>query len=234
MRPITSSAKFFLVQKLNVSNKAAIALIAAGEMLINGKHATYDQKITVEDLVICEGVTLQTPSPYVYYIYHKPVGIECTLNPSIEGNLKQYFTDLPHVYPVGRLDKASEGLLLLTNDGKLCDKITHSDQHQEKEYWVEVDKPFDDHFIEKMEQGVDIMGKRTKPARLTKMDDCAFTIILTQGLNRQIRRMCYKLGYQVIVLRRIRIINVLLGDLPYGQYRQLTSTEIQELKKIVN
>lgn len=230
MRPITSSAKFYLVQKLQISNKEAFEFIMNAKLLINGIPAKLDQEISVEDEVTFNGELLQKSTPFQYYLYNKPVGIECTLNTLVVDNLKMAIADLPSVYPVGRLDKASEGLLLLTNDGKLCDKITYSDYKQEKEYWVQVDQVITKDFLTKMESGVEIMGKVTKPAKLKQLDVRVFTIILTQGLNRQIRRMCYKLGYQVEVLRRVRIINLELGNLPYGQYRTLTQVELQELK----
>lgn len=226
MRSILSSAKFFLVQSLNISNKEAIDIIHNKQLLINGIPASLHQVVSCEDEVSLAGKLLKAAQPLVYVVYYKPRGIECTLNAAIPESLPSVL-QLPYeVYPVGRLDKESEGLLLLTNDGAIYNKIVNSDSHQEKEYWVHVDKPITDDFIASMSSGVVIMGQKTRPAQIWKAGDQSFHIILTQGLNRQIRRMCYKLGYEVNTLIRTRIIQLRLDGLLPGQTRMVSRDEI--------
>lgn len=226
MRSILSSAKFFLVQSLNISNKEAISLIQSKRVLINGLPASLHQPISCEDEVTLDDKQLKSAQALVYIAYYKPRGVECTLNPNILNNLPLAL-NLPYeVYPVGRLDKESEGLLLLTNDGSIYNKIVNSDSHQEKEYVVGVDKTITNSFIEAMAAGVVIMGQTTRPASVWQIDENKFGIILTQGLNRQIRRMCYKLGYEVHTLVRVRIVQLTLGNLQPGQTRMINKEEI--------
>ncbi|MBC7389802.1 MAG: pseudouridine synthase [Opitutaceae bacterium] len=166
----------------------------------------------------------------IYIAYYKPVGIESTLNKSIENNLADALPIAERLFPLGRLDKASEGLMILTNDGKIYNGVTNSKNQKEKEYEVKVDQAITEDFLLKMSTGIEIMGQITKACVAKKIDEFTFSIILTQGLNRQIRRMCYKLGYEVTYLRRIRIMNLTLGNLEKGEFRYLTETEIDELK----
>lgn len=226
MRSILSSAKFFLVQSLNISNKEAINLIQSKGLLVNGLPASLDQPISCEDEVRLGEKVLKVAQPLVYIAYYKPRGIECTLNADIPDSLPSVL-QLPYeVYPVGRLDKESEGLLLLTNDGAIYNKIVNSDSHQEKEYLVSVDKLITDTFITSMSAGVVIMGQKTRPAQVWKAGPNSFGIILTQGLNRQIRRMCYKLDYKVETLVRLRIMLLGLDGLQPGQTRFVSKEEI--------
>ena len=229
MRTLNSSLKYFVVQKLNLSNKEAIQHILSGRVQVNGKRGTLTQKLLPEDEVQLDGQIIKVPRKNIYIAYHKPYGIESTMNASIEHNLLQAI-DISHdVFPVGRLDKASEGLMLLTNDGKLSIRILHPKSCHEKEYEVTVDHPLTQQVIDQLTDGIVIMGKKTRHAQVRQLDETSFNIILTQGLNRQIRRMCYKLGYQVEKLVRIRFITLRLGDLLPGEWRYLNQVEVNSL-----
>src|SRR6476620_3324099 len=230
MRPLNTSAKYFLVQKLRLSNKEATAIILAKRLLVNGQPAQLNQSLNPEDEVTLDGKILKAAKRFIYLAYYKPRGIETTLNPEIPDNLTQALNFPERVYPIGRLDKKSEGLLLLTNNGSIFDKILHSEQKQEKEYVVRVDKSLTEEAIATLASGVEIMGRKTRPAQVKQLDEFTFNIILTQGLNRQIRRMCYKLGYEVLELKRVRIVNVHLGELTVREWRELRKEEIEELK----
>ena len=233
MRPLNASAKYFLVQKMRLSNKEATAIILAKRLLVNGQPAQLNQPLQPEDEVSLDGEILKEAQQFHYLAYYKPRGIETTLNEAIPDNLAQALNFPERVYPIGRLDKESEGLLLLTNDGSIFDKILHSEQKQEKEYVVRVDKPLTSEVISALASGVEIMGKKTRPAQVVQLDEFTFNIILTQGLNRQIRRMCYKLGYEVLELKRIRIVHVELGNLQVGEWRELGKEEVEGLKELV-
>ncbi|KAA9340235.1 pseudouridine synthase [Adhaeribacter soli] len=233
MRPLNASARHFLVQKLRLSNKEATALILAKRFLVNGQPAQLNQPLQPEDEVSLDGKILKEAQQFHYLAYYKPRGIETTLNEAIPDNLTQALNFPVRVYPIGRLDKDSEGLLLLTNDGSIFDKILHSEQKQEKEYVVRVDKPLTSEVISALASGVEIMGKKTRPAEVKQLDEFTFNIILTQGLNRQIRRMCYKLGYEVLELKRVRIVHVELGGLQVGEWRELGKEEVAGLKSLV-
>lgn len=229
MRNIRSSTLSFLVQKLRISNKEALHLITNGHLTINGKKASPKQSILPTDEVLLDSVPLQVPEKLFYVLYNKPPGIESTLNETVQGNLREALADLPRLFPVGRLDKDSEGLLFLTNDGDLYNKIAHSKQGQEKEYEVEVDKELSDDFIYRMSNGIEILGQKTRPAKVNKTGNQSFTIVLTQGLNRQIRRMCHKGGYKVIRLKRTRIAHLLLRNIEKGEWRFLRQDELDRL-----
>lgn len=234
MRALNSSLKYFIVQKLNLSNKEAIRHILSGRVLVNGRRGTLTQVLLPEDEVQLDEQTIKVSRKNIYIAYHKPQGIECTMNASIENNLLQAL-NIPHdVFPVGRLDKASEGLMLLTNDGKLSIRILHPNSCHEKEYRVTVDHPLNPETIEQLTAGIVIMGKKTRPAVVRQMGVSSFNIILTQGLNRQIRRMCYKLGYEVEKLLRTRFITLELGDLLPGEWRNLNQEEVSSLIKGVS
>lgn len=202
-------------------------MLNENRVLINKQKALQRQNVLKTDSVELDGTLLQEGVEHKYYAYYKPRGIECTLNAAIPGNLLELLPFEEHLYPIGRLDKESEGLLLLTNDGKLYKDIAFSDNHKEKEYLVEVDTQLTDEAISTLSSGIVIMGQKTRPALVTRVGSHSFRIILTQGLNRQIRRMCYKLDYNVTMLKRIRITSVLLGDLNPGEYRALNQTEIK-------
>jgi 23S rRNA pseudouridine2604 synthase len=234
MKALTSSLKHFIVQKVKISNKEAVQVILSGKVLVNGEKGKLNQVLLPEDAVHMDHRLLKKPEEFIYLAYYKPRGIESTLNTRIENNLSEALRFNHSVFPIGRLDKESEGLMLLTNNGKIFDKIIHAGSHQEKEYLVRVDKPLTQQAIALLAAGMVIMGKRTRPAVVHQVDATTFTIILTQGLNRQIRRMCYKLGYLVEQLVRTRMISLELGNLSPGQWRYLNQQEIKALNQSVS
>jgi 23S rRNA pseudouridine2604 synthase len=218
--------QYLLVKRLQISNKNALVLIAEGKITVN-RVVVFENIIITENDEIYYGTQLLNEGKKLLYVaFYKPKGIETTLNTAISSNLKEILPFEEELFPAGRLDKASEGLLFLTNDGRLFHKILRQEHCTEKEYVVCVDKKIDDDFIQKMSNGIVIMGKKTLPCEVTKIDDFSFRIVLIQGLNRQIRRMCYKLDYEVLSLKRIRIGNVLLGDLGASEFRFLAENEL--------
>lgn len=223
--------QYFVVQKLAISNKEALQLFLAHRILVNGNVAAGNHLLLPEDEVVFDGNIIKTATVFTYIAYHKPVGIESTLNTAIEDNLVEALGLSERLFPVGRLDKASEGLMLLTNNGKIVNKILKENQEKEKEYEVEVNRNLSLEFLEALRNGIVIMGQLTKPAKVEALSDTRFRIILTQGLNRQIRRMCYQYDYEVLVLKRIRITVIFLGDLAQGAWRNLTEEEVIELWK---
>ncbi len=210
-----------LVKRFHISKEAAGQMLVDSRVFINAEKAIQRQEVLKTDAIVIDGTVIQEAVEHSYYAYYKPRGIECTLNPDIIDNLLAVLPFEEHLYPVGRLDKESEGLLLLTNDGKLYKNIAFAENFKEKEYIVAVDKTLTDEAIEKLASGIVIMGQKTRPAMVQQIDATTFSIILTQGLNRQIRRMCYKLDYEVTMLKRIRITTIELGDLKPGEYRAL-------------
>ncbi|GAB3523873.1 pseudouridine synthase family protein [Emticicia fontis] len=213
--------QYLLVWKLRISNRSALELILSGEVMVNGLSVNTNVELNQTDEVIYKNELLKEGKTLIYIAFYKPRGIETTLNNAIADNLKDILPFEEELFPVGRLDKASEGLLFLTNDGTLYDKILRNENKTEKEYIVTVDKLIDEHFLESMASGIRIMGKMTLPCQIEKIDDFTFKIILIQGLNRQIRRMCYKLHYEVLRLIRVRMGTIELGDLGVGEYRVL-------------
>jgi 23S rRNA pseudouridine2604 synthase len=213
--------QYLLVKRLQISNKSALTLILEGKILVNEQSVWENIVINLEDSVVYEGQILQEGKKFLYVAFYKPRGIETTLNIEIADNLKAILPFEEELFPVGRLDKESEGLLLLTNDGRLFDKTLRSEHQTEKEYLVTVDKKIDDDFIQKMSVGIMILGKMTLPCKVEKIDNFSFKIILVQGINRQIRRMCYKLGYEVLKLVRIRIGEIALEGLTPNAFRYL-------------
>lgn len=215
--------QYLLVWKLRISNKNALVEILKGNVFVNG--FPQNQNIVVDkcDKVEWNGQVLKEPDKLLYIAFYKPKGIETTLNPKIKDGLKSILPVDEELYPVGRLDKASEGLLLLTNDGHMYNKVLRKEFSIEKEYLVTVDKVINEQFIEKMSSGIKIMGKITLPCSVEMLNDFMFKIILIQGLNRQIRRMCFQLGYDVLNLKRIRIGKLELRNLEIGEYKFLSS-----------
>jgi len=211
--------QYLLVVRLQISNKEALNLIFSEKILVNGITAKSNCELTQTDEVIYDGKVLQEAKKLIYIAFYKPRGIETTLNVAIEDNLKAILPFEADVFPVGRLDKESDGLLLLTNDGTVYDKILRNENKTEKEYVVQVDKTITSVFLETMSDGIVIMGKKTFPCQLAQIDDYTFKITLIQGLNRQIRRMCFKLDYKVLSLKRVRIGDIHLGNLKAGEYR---------------
>jgi 23S rRNA pseudouridine2604 synthase len=196
---------------------------------VNGVVATLGTQAGPEDEVCVDGRPAGEPTRHVYLALHKPVGVECTTDTRVPHNVVDFVAHRERVFPVGRLDKDSEGLLLLTNDGDIVNLLLRAEYEHEKEYVVTVDRPLTDDFLGGMARGVPILGTVTKPARVVRVAKNTFRIVLTQGLNRQIRRMCEHYGYNVRRLVRVRFVNVQLGDLPVGRWRNLTPAELRGL-----
>ena len=202
------------------SRREADRLTEAGEITVNGKRAETGMQVESGDVVVVKGKTVVPEEKKV-----------CTAEKREKNNVIDYLSYPVRIYPVGRLDKDSEGLLLMTNDGAIVNGIMRARNRHEKEYQVEVNKEITPEFLKKMASGVPILDTVTRPCRIQKTGERSFTIILTQGLNRQIRRMCEALGYRVTKLKRVRIMNIHLKDLKTGEYRPLTEKELAELKK---
>jgi len=216
------------------SRREADRLVEQGAVKVNGKTAVMGQKVTINDSIMVKGKNISREEEQILIALNKPVGIECTTDLNNPDNIVDFINFDKRVYPIGRLDKNSQGLILLTNDGSIVNNILKGSNYHEKEYVVTVDKPVTDDFIKKMSTGVRILDQVTRPCKVTKVKKQVFNIVLTQGLNRQIRRMCGELGYNVQKLKRIRIMNIELGNLPVGQYRKVTDSELKELMRNFN
>ncbi len=215
------------------SRREADKIIEEGRVTINGIVSELGTKVSPDDEVRINGKLIREKNEKpVYLAFNKPVGIECTTNLDVRNNIVDYINYPKRIFPIGRLDKASEGLIFMTNDGDIVNKILRARNNHEKEYTVTVNKLITDRFIEKMSNGVPILDTITRKCKVEKISSTTFKIILTQGLNRQIRRMCEYLGYEVTALKRIRIINISL-DVPVGRYRDLTDAEIKELNQLI-
>ncbi|GAO30229.1 pseudouridine synthase [Geofilum rubicundum] len=214
--------------------RKADELIEAGKVTINGKFPEKGTKITASDEVRVNGRLIKEPKEQpVYLAFNKPIGIVCTTDTKREkDNIIDYIKYPRRIFPIGRLDKPSEGLILLTSDGDIVNKVLRARNNHEKEYIVTVNKPITREFIRRMGDGVPVLDTVSRKCLVEQMDRATFRIILTQGLNRQIRRMCEYLGYEVVALKRIRIMNILL-DIPVGKWRHLTDAELSELNKLV-
>ncbi|WP_066221026.1 23S rRNA pseudouridine(2604) synthase RluF [Formosa haliotis] len=216
------------------SRRAADKLIEAGRVTINGVVPEMGTKVAPNDEVAVDGTpVVNTKKEFVYLAFNKPVGIVCTTDTRVEkDNIIDFINYPKRIFPIGRLDKPSEGLILLTDDGDIVNKILRASNNHEKEYIVTVDKPISQTFIERMSNGVPILDRVTKKCKVEKLGTYEFKIILTQGLNRQIRRMCEYLTYEVQTLKRVRIINIKL-DMPIGEYREITKEEMKELQILI-
>ncbi|TAA73505.1 23S rRNA pseudouridine(2604) synthase RluF [Planococcus salinarum] len=220
----------FLSETGITSRRGADKFIDAGRVTINGAPAELGSKVQPGDEVHVDGKLIEQPQQeYIYLALNKPVGITSTTERHIKGNIVDFVNHPERIFHVGRLDKDSEGLILLTNDGDIVNEILRHENEHEKEYIVRVDMPITDSFLDKMESGVEILDTVTLPAKAEKLTKYIFKLTLKQGLNRQIRRMCTALGYEVRSLQRIRIMNIHLGDLPVGEWRDLTDDERSEL-----
>ena len=215
------------------SRRGADRLIEEGRVSVNGTLAFLGSVVKNSDEVRLDGELVSKKTDKILIAFNKPRGIVCTTaDPkSKDVNIIEYINYPERIFPVGRLDKDSEGLILLSNDGDLSNKIMKARNFHEKEYEVEVDKPFDDEFLKKMSEGVPILDTITRKCTLKRTGETSFNIILTQGLNRQIRRMCEYFGYKVVRLKRTRIMNIKLGNLKSGTYRNITDNEYKELIK---
>ncbi len=215
------------------SRREADTHVAAGEVFIDGEKAEMGSKVMPGQTVTVNGKPVELVEKQVLIAFYKPVGIVCTTDRREPDNIVDYINYETRIYPIGRLDKASEGLILLTNDGDIVNKILRAGNNHEKEYQVEVNKPLTPEFIAGMSNGVPILDTITKPCKITPTGKTTFNIVLTQGLNRQIRRMCEYFDYRVLSLRRIRIMHINLGRLNPGTYRNLTDWELEELKEVL-
>ncbi|AWI25748.1 23S rRNA pseudouridine(2604) synthase RluF [Flavobacterium pallidum] len=215
------------------SRREADKLIEEKRVTINGEIAEMGAKVSMDDEIRVDGKLVREKNEKpVYLAFNKPVGIECTTNLDVKENIVDYINYPKRIFPIGRLDKASEGLIFMTNDGDIVNKILRARNNHEKEYIVTVNKPITERFVERMGNGIPILDTITRKCKVEKTGKFEFRIILTQGLNRQIRRMCEYLGYEVMTLKRVRIINITL-DLPIGRYRDLTYQEISDLNQLI-
>lgn len=223
----------FLSESGFCSRREADRLIEQGLVQINGELAQIGSKVTESDHITVSGKPIHHEVPMVYLAFNKPAGIVSTTDPAIKHNIIDFMKYPERIFHVGRLDKDSEGLILMTNDGDIVNEILRTENNHEKEYIVEVDKKLSSDFCDKMSKGVPILNTVTKPCKVERLSDRRFKIILTEGMNRQIRRMCDYFGYQVRYLKRVRVMNIKL-DLPVGHYRDLTEQEKTELFKLIH
>ncbi|MEO8416235.1 MAG: 23S rRNA pseudouridine(2604) synthase RluF [Ginsengibacter sp.] len=215
------------------SRREADRYIEEGRVSLNGREARKGNRVTKNDVVLLDGEPLQAKSTPVYVMLNKPKGITCTTDLKDTSNIIDFVNYGRRIFPVGRLDKLSEGLIFLTSDGDIVNKILRAGNGHEKEYIVTIDKPITNEFLIKMRNGVKIMGVITRKSFVKQEGEKKFRIILTQGLNRQIRRMCAALGYKVNSLMRIRIMNIKLTGLPSGKWRHFTDEEITGIQKLL-
>jgi 23S rRNA pseudouridine2604 synthase len=233
MEENTTRINKFLSETGYCSRREADRLIEQGRVTINGKIPEMGTKVAPCDEVRVNGELVQQNNEKpIYLAFYKPVGIECTTNLSVRDNIVDYINYPERIFPIGRLDKASEGLIFMTNDGDIVNKILRARNNHEKEYIVTVNHPITDRFIDRMSNGIPILETITKKCKVEQISKYVFRIILTQGLNRQIRRMCEYLDYEVTALKRTRIINISL-DVQEGKYRNLTDAEVAELNKLI-
>ena len=212
------------------SRRQADKFIEQGLVTINDQPASLGDRAMPNDIIKVKNITINKNEQLVYIALNKPVGITCTTDRRVEGNVVDFINHKERIFHIGRLDKPSEGLLLMTNDGDIVNKILRAGNQHEKEYVVKVDRRITDSFIKRMQSGVPILDTVTKKCKVEKIGRFVFKITLIQGLNRQIRRMCEHLGYEVETLKRERIMNIELGKLPTGKWRYLTEKELKDLK----
>ena len=210
------------------SRRGADKIISQGRVYINGEIAVLGSKVNRDDLIKVDGELINNQEEKVYLAFNKPVGIECTGNQKVKNNIIDYINFNKRLFTIGRIDKDSEGLILLTNNGDIVNNVLRAENKNEKEYLVTLNKKIDKDFIQKMRSGVRIMGKLTKKCYVEKTYENKFKIVLTQGLNRQIRRMCNALGYRVTKIKRIRVMDIKL-DTKVGEYRFLNESEVKQL-----
>lgn len=217
------------------SRREADRVIEEGRVTINGRTGVLGDRVTSKDDIRVDGrrIKFKNQDEAIYIAFNKPRGITCTTERQIEGNIIDYIRHPKRIFPIGRLDKPSEGLILLTSDGDIVNKILRAGNNHEKEYIVTVNKPITPEFLKKMGNGVPVLDTITAKCFIKKESDYVFKIILTQGLNRQIRRMCEYLNYEVTKLKRTRIMNISLNNIPLGKWRNLTREELAEIMRMV-
>lgn len=211
------------------SRRQADRWIGAGRVSVNGETAKLGMTVTDADVILLDGQRIEAVSEALYLLYHKPLGVVCTHDLTVKHNLVCALAFPQRVFAVGRLDKDSEGLMLLTNQGDIVNRILRVENGHAKRYRVTVDKAITPEFLQQMAEGVPILNTVTRPAEIFKIEENVFELVLTQGLNRQIRRMCKALGYRVMRLQRLAIVHLQLGDLPVGAWRHLTDGELVSL-----
>jgi 23S rRNA pseudouridine2604 synthase len=216
------------------SRREADKMLDAGRVTLNGNVANKGNRVGENDEVLVDGEPLKKKASPVYIAFNKPVGVTCTTDEKDRFNIINFLKYPKRIFPIGRLDKDSEGLIFLTNDGDIVNKILRAGNNHEKEYIVTVNKPIANSFIRKMGNGVPVLGQLTKKCKIDQTSPTSFRIVLTQGLNRQIRRMCSYLGYKVIKLKRVRIMHVKLNKLSTGQWRYLDQKEIAEMNQLIS
>lgn len=214
------------------SRREANRWIDMGRLTVNGRPCQQGQWLEDSDTVLLDGLPL-APKPKIYLLLNKPVGITCTAETEDPLNIIDFLAYPEYIFPVGRLDKDSQGLMLLTNDGELANQVLAAEHGHQKTYHVWVDRPLDDNFLAGMSAGVDLGGQKTKPCELKQLGTQEFQIVLSQGLNRQIRKMCQSFHYKVLKLERISILNLQLGLLPVGSWRHLEADELEALKAVL-
>ena len=219
----------FLSETGACSRREADAWIEAGRVQVNGVTAALGTQVAEGDEVLLDGHPVAVRPPRVYLALNKPIGIECTTDRDVPGNIVDFVAYRERIFPIGRLDKDSEGLILLTNDGDIVNRVLRAEHEHEKEYIVSVDRPLTPEFLAGLASGVPILDTVTNPCRVRQVGRNTFRIVLTQGLNRQIRRMCEHFDYTVRGLQRVRIMHIQLGDLPIGKWRPLTDAEVRPL-----
>ena len=215
------------------SRREADRWIESGRITINGKKAQKGNRVFPGDKIKVDGKSLRRGDKPIYLLFHKPPGITSTTDRKDKDNIIDYINHKKRIFPVGRLDKASSGLIIMTNDGDMVNKILRKEHKHEKEYVVKVDKPITPVFMNRMSKPIPMLGTKTLPAQVIQLNSHLFKIILIQGLNRQIRRMCEFCGYKVVTLKRIRIMHLELGKLSPGQWRKLSKEELSRLKQSV-
>lgn len=220
--------RFFTQQGL-CSRREADRIIQEGRITINGRKAVLGDQVRPGDVIARDGAVIPWGNDSIYLKFHKPVGVTTTTEPDVPDNIISYIGHPARIFPVGRLDKDSSGLILLTNDGSIVNRVLRAEHGHEKEYLVRVNRPFDQAFLDAMARGVVIMGQPTRPATLTRRGKQEFSIVLTEGRNRQIRRMCQALEYCVVGLHRIRVMHIRIGELREGQWKDLSERERREL-----
>ena len=217
------------------SRREADRVIEEGRVTINGKTGVLGDRVNKQDDIRVDGrrIKFKNQDESIYIAFNKPRGITCTTENNVKGNIIDYIRHPKRIFPIGRLDKPSEGLIFLTSDGNIVNKILRAGNQHEKEYIVTVNKPITPEFLKKMSNGVPVLDTITAKCQIKKESDFVFKIILTQGLNRQIRRMCEYLNYEVTKLKRIRIMNISLNNIPLGKWRNLTKEELAEMMRMV-
>ncbi|HJT18993.1 MAG TPA: pseudouridine synthase [Nitrospira sp.] len=223
----------FFTQHGVCSRREADRLIEAGRVVINGRVAQIGDQVGPGDVIARDGQVIPWGQAAIYIKYHKPVGVTTTSEAHVPRNIIAEIGHSERIFPIGRLDKDSSGLILLTNDGDIVNVVLRTEHGHEREYDVTVDRPFDQTFLDRMASGVMILGDRTKPCRIGRVAPARFRIVLTEGRNRQIRRMCSTLGYRVVTLHRVRIMHITIGSLPVGKWKPLTPEERRRLLEAV-